>query len=73
MSELVGDVELLDGLDWLKVCLKEFLIMGLDEEGVYKFVVWNNEYVRGVSLYGKFDMYMDEEMLKEVDVCDDLE
>jgi hypothetical protein len=73
MEMLKDDVELLNGIEWLKVCLEEFLVMGLDEEGVYKVVVWNDEYVRGVSVYGKFEMYMDEEMEEEVDKCDDLE
>ncbi len=73
MEMLKDDVELLDGIEWLKICLKESLIMGCDDSGVYKVVVWDDEYVRGVSLYVKFDMYMDEEMLSEIEKNEDLE
>lgn len=72
MEELVKYDEVKDGVSGLYKCLNEYLVMGMDYEGVYKFVVWNNEYVRGVSLYCKFDMYMDEEMENEVEVYDDL-
>ncbi|MNB96749.1 hypothetical protein D3C75_439600 [compost metagenome] len=72
MSELVKGDELKECVYWLYSNLNEYLMMGMDINGKYEIVVWDCEYVRGVSLYVKFDMYMDEEMLKSVEVYDDL-